>query len=176
MLGIKITGGELYEAIQEGVRQGYKEGYLRKSIVGDPLRRRNTSDNTPAVIHTTVVTGDGLKIIVAPKGGGSENMSEVRMLVPAQGIAKTPITILGAGFKPGEEIMVEMLCEGTCFGLGYREKVDGERKRKHFADENGTVRVISTIPRAGASSPGVWPIIATGNKGSKALCPFEILE
>jgi fumarate hydratase subunit alpha len=83
--GVKITGGELFNAINAGVAKGYKEGYLRKSIVSDPLRRKNTGDNTPAVIHTEIVPGDNLKITVAPKGGGSENMSEVKMLTPAAG-------------------------------------------------------------------------------------------
>uniref|UniRef100_A0A7C6AA05 Fumarate hydratase n=1 Tax=candidate division WOR-3 bacterium TaxID=2052148 RepID=A0A7C6AA05_UNCW3 len=83
--GVKITGGELFDAINAGVAKGYKEGYLRKSIVADPLRRKNTGDNTPAVIHTEIVPGDNLKITVAPKGGGSENMSEVKMLTPAAG-------------------------------------------------------------------------------------------
>lgn len=83
--GVKITGGELFNAINAGVAKGYKEGYLRKSIVADPLRRKNTGDNTPAVIHTEIVPGDNLKITLAPKGGGSENMSEVKMLTPAAG-------------------------------------------------------------------------------------------
>jgi len=83
--GVKISGGELFNAINAGVAKGYTEGYLRKSIVSDPLRRKNTGDNTPAVIHTEIVPGDNLKITVAPKGGGSENMSEVKMLTPAAG-------------------------------------------------------------------------------------------
>ncbi len=82
---VKLTGGDLYDAINEGVRKGYTEGYLRKSIVRDPLRRVNTGDNTPAVIWTDIVPGDKVKITVAAKGGGSENMSEVRMLKPADG-------------------------------------------------------------------------------------------
>ncbi|SDC57274.1 MULTISPECIES: fumarate hydratase [unclassified Candidatus Frackibacter] len=83
---VKLVGGDLEEAINEGVRQGYKEGYLRKSIVSHPLKRENTGDNTPAVIHTKIVPGDKIKITVAPKGGGSENMSEVRMMKPADGV------------------------------------------------------------------------------------------
>lgn len=83
---VKIQGGELYDAIQQGVAKGYTEGYLRKSIVADPLRRKNTGDNTPAIIYTEIVTGDKLKITVQPKGGGSENMSEVKMLSAADGI------------------------------------------------------------------------------------------
>ena len=81
-----FTGGSLEKAVNEGVRQGYTEGYLRKSVVGDPLLRENTKDNTPAVIHYEIVDGDELKITVAPKGFGSENMSRVFMLKPADGI------------------------------------------------------------------------------------------
>jgi fumarate hydratase subunit alpha len=82
-----IVGGDLYEAIHEGVRQGYQEGYLRKSMVSDPIvERKNTKDNTPAIIHTSIVPGDTLKITVAPKGAGSENMSEIRMMTPSDGL------------------------------------------------------------------------------------------
>ena len=81
---VKIKGN-LQEAITRGVRRGYQEGYLRKSIVADPLTRENTNDNTPPVIHLDIVPGDSLKIIVAPKGGGSENMSRIKMLSPAAG-------------------------------------------------------------------------------------------
>jgi fumarate hydratase subunit alpha len=81
-----IKDGNLFEAINEGVRQGYKEGYLRKSILADPIERKNTKDNTPAVIHLDIVKGDKLKIVCAPKGGGSENMSEVKMMKPADGV------------------------------------------------------------------------------------------
>jgi len=83
---VHITGGNLYEAINEGVRRGYEEGYLRKSVVERPFSARvNTKDNTPAVIHTEVVPGDRLRITVCPKGGGSENMSYLKMLSPAAG-------------------------------------------------------------------------------------------
>ena len=81
-----ITGGDLYAAVEEGVRQGYEEGYLRKSIVGQPYSARiNTKDNTPAIIHTEMVEGDRLHITVMPKGGGSENMSMARLFAPAAG-------------------------------------------------------------------------------------------
>lgn len=80
-----FTGGVLEDAINEGVRRGYVEGYLRKSVVGDPLIRENTKDNTPAVIHYEMVPGDQVKITVAPKGFGSENMSRIFMLKPADG-------------------------------------------------------------------------------------------
>jgi fumarate hydratase subunit alpha len=83
---VHIVGGDLYAAVEEGVRQGYSQGYLRKSIVRQPFSARvNTRDNTPVVIHTEVVAGDNLHITVMPKGGGSENMSRLAMLNPAQG-------------------------------------------------------------------------------------------
>lgn len=82
---VHFTGGSLYDAVNEGVRRGYVNGLLRKSVVADPIRRGNTNDNTPAVIHTTVVDGEAVKITVAPKGFGSENMSGVRMLTPFHG-------------------------------------------------------------------------------------------
>jgi fumarate hydratase subunit alpha len=83
---VHIVGGLLTEAIHEGVRRGYQEGYLRKSIVENPLYRKNTGDNTPAIIHYEIVEGEELEILLAPKGGGSENMSKVYMLTPSQGI------------------------------------------------------------------------------------------
>ena len=83
---VHIVGGDLYTAVNEGVRQGYNEGYLRKSIVRQPYSGRvNTKDNTPAVIHTDIVAGDRLKIMVMPKGGGAENMARLAMLLPARG-------------------------------------------------------------------------------------------
>ena len=83
---IHFEGGDLEEAVNEGVRQGYVEGYLRKSVVEDPIYRKNTNDNTPAIIHYKIVPGNNVKIKVAPKGFGSENMSRVFMLKPADGI------------------------------------------------------------------------------------------
>ncbi len=84
--GVRIAGGSLCQAVTEGVRQGYEQGYLRKSVVVSPLDRRNTGDNTPPVLHTELVPGDQLRIVVAAKGAGSENMSRLRMMVPADGI------------------------------------------------------------------------------------------
>ena len=83
---VHITGGSLEDAINQGVREGYTEGYLRKSVVKDPLIRENTKDNTPAIIHYEIIPGDKVEITVAPKGFGSENMSRVCMLKPAGGI------------------------------------------------------------------------------------------
>lgn len=93
---VHLEGGLLEDAVNEGVRQGYTEGLLRKSVVKDPLIRENTKDNTPAVIHTRIVAGDKVKIKVAPKGFGSENMSRVFMLKPAEGIEGVKNAILTA--------------------------------------------------------------------------------
>ena len=93
---VHFEGGSLEEAIHEGVRQGYVEGFLRKSVVKDPLIRENTKDNTPAIIHYSIVSGDKVKITVAPKGFGSENMSRVFMLKPADGIDGVKNAILTA--------------------------------------------------------------------------------
>ncbi|MBQ9198981.1 MAG: fumarate hydratase [Lachnospiraceae bacterium] len=93
---VHIEGGSLTEAINEGVRQGYTEGYLRKSVVGDPLIRENTKDNTPAIIHYDIVPGDSLEITIAPKGFGSENMSKVFMLKPADGVEGVKKAVISA--------------------------------------------------------------------------------
>ena len=93
---VHFEGGLLEDAINKGVRQGYVEGYLRKSVVGDPLIRKNTNDNTPAIIHYKIVEGENVKIKVAPKGFGSENMSRVFMLKPADGIEGVKNAVLQA--------------------------------------------------------------------------------
>lgn len=93
---VHFTGGNITDAINEGVRQGYVEGFLRKSVVNDPIIRENTKDNTPAVIHYNIVPGDKVDITVAPKGFGSENMSRVFMLKPADGIEGVKDAILTA--------------------------------------------------------------------------------
>lgn len=91
---VHLMGGSLEDAVNEGVREGYTEGYLRKSVVSDPIVRKNTGDNTPAIIHEKIVPGDRIRIKVAPKGFGSENMSRVFMLKPAQGIEGVKEAIL----------------------------------------------------------------------------------
>lgn len=98
---VHVEGGSLTEAVNEGVREGYREGYLRKSVVGDPVIRENTKDNTPAVIHYDMVCGDEIKITVAPKGFGSENMSRIFMLKPADGIEGVKNAVITAVTEAG---------------------------------------------------------------------------
>lgn len=99
--GCAYRGGSLKEAVNQGVREGYQEGYLRKSVVADPIERVNTMDNTPAVIHCEIVDGDQVEITVAPKGFGSENMSRIFMLKPADGIEGVKEAILTAVKEAG---------------------------------------------------------------------------
>lgn len=110
---IHVEGGSLEAAIQEGVRQGYTQGYLRKSVVRDPIDRQNTNDNTPAVIHYEIVEGDYLEITVAPKGFGSENMSRVFMLKPAEGIEGVKTAVLNAVLEAGPNA-----CPPVVVGVG----------------------------------------------------------
>jgi len=114
---VHIIGGNLYEAINEGVRRGYRNGYLRASVVKHPLNRVNTGDNTPAVIYTEIVDGDKIKIDVAPKGFGSENMSALKMLNPSDGIegVKSFVvkTVSDAGPNPCPPVIVGVGIGGT---------------------------------------------------------------
>ncbi|MHB8171092.1 MAG: fumarate hydratase [Thermincolia bacterium] len=114
---VQVVDGSFNDAINEGVRKGYTEGYLRKSIVGHPLERKNTGDNTPAIIHITIVPGDKIKITVAPKGGGSENMSGIKMLKPAEGVEGVKKFVIEqvrqAGPNPCPPIVVGVGIGGT---------------------------------------------------------------
>ena len=114
---VHITGGALQEAVDEGVRRGYEKGYLRKSVVKDPIRRGNTGDNTPAMLYTEIVPGDRIRITVAPKGFGSENMSAVRMLKPSAGLPGIEDFILEAvetaGPNPCPPVVVGVGIGGT---------------------------------------------------------------
>lgn len=109
--------GDLWDAVNEGVRQGYRDGYLRKSVVADPLRRTNTGDNTPAVLNILLVPGDRVEILVAPKGFGSENMSKIKMLRPSDGVAGVKEfvlqTVREAGPNPCPPIVVGVGIGGT---------------------------------------------------------------
>jgi fumarate hydratase subunit alpha len=123
---VRLVGGDLNEAVADGVRRGYGDGYLRKSILGDPIKRVNTGDNTPPVIHLTLVPGEKVKIVVAPKGGGSENMSAVRMLKPSDGIegVKSFVveTVDKAGGNPCPPIVVGVGIGGTFEKCAYLAK------------------------------------------------------
>lgn len=110
---VHIEGSSLSDAVNEGVRQGYTEGYLRKSVVGDPLLRVNTKDNTPAVLHTTIVPGEDVRITLAPKGFGSENMSKIYMLKPAQGEDGVKNAVLDAVKEAGPNA-----CPPVVVGVG----------------------------------------------------------
>lgn len=114
---VHITGGLLTDAIHQGVAKGYTEGYLRKSVVSDPLERNNTGDNTPAVIHLEMVAGENLEITVAPKGFGSENMGALKMLKPADGVEGIKEFVLDtvkrAGANPCPPIVVGVGIGGT---------------------------------------------------------------
>ena len=124
---VHFEGGSLEDAINEGVRQGYTEGYLRKSVVGDPIIRENTKDNTPAVIHYSIVPGDKVIITMAPKGFGSENMSRVFMLKPADGIEGVKNAILTAVKDAGPNACPPMVV-GVGIG-GTFEKCGGFSKK-----------------------------------------------
>lgn len=123
---LHIVGGNLTEAINEGVRRGYTRGYLRKSVVADPFDRVNTGDNTPAVIHYDIVPGDELKIILAPKGFGSENMGGLKMLKPSEGLAGAMQfvvdTVDQAGGNPCPPMVVGVGAGGTMEKAAYLAK------------------------------------------------------
>lgn len=123
---VQIVGGNITDAINEGVRQGYKEGYLRKSVVEDPLIRKNTGDNTPAIIYYDIVLGDKIKITIAPKGFGSENMSKTKMLKPSDGIKGVEDfiveTVSEAGPNPCPPIVVGVGIGGTLDKATYMAK------------------------------------------------------
>ena len=115
---VRINGGTIYEAVTEGTRRGYRDGFLRKSIVTDPLfKRKNTTDNTPPIIHLTQVPGDRIDVILAPKGGGSENMSALKMLKPSDGRAGVVDfvvnSVVNAGGNPCPPVIVGVGIGGT---------------------------------------------------------------
>lgn len=122
---VHLTGGNVEDAVNEGVRQGYVDGYLRKSVVKDPIYRENTKDNTPAIIHYSIVPGDRVRITVAPKGFGSENMSRVFMLKPADGIEGVKNAILTAVKDAGPNACPPMVV-GVGIGGTLKMCIDGE--------------------------------------------------
>ncbi len=161
---VHIEGGDFEAAINEGVREAYREGYLRKSIVNDPLFNRvNTKDNTPAVIHTRIVPGDKLRLLVTPKGFGSENMSRMKMLVPADGVEGVKRfvveTVVEAGPNPCPPVIV-----GVGIG-GSMEKAALMAKRmtaRAVGSHNGDPRyaelesqILAAINRSGVGPAGI---------------------
>lgn len=146
---VHIIGGSLKDAINEGVRQGYADGYLRKSVVADPVRRGNTGDNTPAVIHTEIVDGENLTITLAPKGFGSENMSAVKMCKPSEGLEGiidfVVSTVKNAGSNPCPPLVVGVGIGGTFEKCAYLAKsallreVDSKNPDPYYADLEETL-------------------------------------
>lgn len=141
---VHIVGGKLEDAINEGVRRGYYEGFLRKSVVGDPIKRINTGDNTPAVIYYDIVDGDKIKITLAPKGFGSENMSKIGMLKPSDGLdgVKKFIldTVKSAGPNPCPPMVIGVGIGGTFDKAAYLAKkalirpIDTWNKNEFYKD------------------------------------------
>ena len=132
-----IDGGTIYEAVAAGTAKGYKEGYLRKSIVSDPIfGRKNTGDNTPPVVHLNLIKGSKLKIILAPKGGGSENMSQVKMLKPSDGrhgVVQTVVNaVISAGGNP---------CPPTIVGVG----IGGTFEKAAFLAKKALLREVGSV-------------------------------
>ncbi len=146
---LHIIGGSLTDAINDGVRRGYQEGYLRKSVVADPIRRGNTNDNTPAVIHTEIVPGDALEITLAPKGFGSENMSAIKMCKPSEGVVGiidfVVDTVKSADSNPCPPIVVGVGIGGTFEKCAYLAKsallrdVDSKNPDPYYAQLEETL-------------------------------------
>lgn len=146
---VHIVGGALSDAVNEGVRRGYENGYLRKSVVADPVRRGNTGDNTPAIIHTEIVEGDCFEITIAPKGFGSENMSAVKMLKPSEGIEGiidfVVNTVKRAGGNPCPPLVVGVGIGGTFEKVAYLAKsallrdVDSHNPDPYYAELEDTL-------------------------------------
>lgn len=142
---VHFEGGNLAEAVNEGVRQGYVEGYLRKSVVKDPLIRENTKDNTPAVIHYDIVPGDHLKITVAPKGFGSENMSRVFMLKPADGIEGVKQAIMTAVKDAGPNACPPMVVGVGIGGTFEKCALMAKRALTRSLDEHSSVPYVRDL-------------------------------
>lgn len=132
---LHIEGMNLTDAINEGVRQGYKEGYLRKSVVADPLLRTNTGDNTPAIIHYDIVEGDKLEITIAPKGFGSENMSKIYMLKPSDGEEGVKASVLDAVKNAGPNACPPLV---VGVGLGGDFELAAKMAKKALTREAGS--------------------------------------
>lgn len=157
---VHITGGSLVDAINEGVRRGYHEGYLRKSVLRHPLDRVNTTENTPAVIHTEIVPGDRFRVMVAPKGGGSENMSAARMLKPsdgAEGVRRFVVqTVREAGSNPCPPVIVGVGLGGSLEKAALLSKKAVLRKLGESASDPVDARLEGEL-LAAVNETGVGP-------------------
>jgi len=138
---VMVEGGSLRDAINEGVRRGYKKGYLRTSVVSDPIERKNTNDNTPAVIHYDIVEGDKLKITVTPKGFGSENMGGLKMLVPSDGIDGVMDFVVEVVKKGGQNA-----CPPLIIGVG----VGGTMEKATLLAKTALVRPVGSHHKSDA--------------------------
>ena len=174
---VHLTGGAFEDAVNEGVRQGYVDGYLRKSIVSDPLRRVNTDDNTPAMLHTRIVPGENVKIIVAPKGGGSENMSAMKMFTPAA--TKEVIadwiadTVIAAGSNPCPPVIIGVGLGGTADKAAALAKEALLRPVGQFSEDPLYAEMEHRIlDRVTASGVGRQGLGGTVTALSSAILPF----
>ena len=142
---VHLTGGDITDAINEGVRRGYVDGYLRKSVVKDPIYRENTKDNTPAVIHFNIVPGDKVDITVAPKGFGSENMSRVFMLKPADGIEGVKEAILTAVKDAGPNACPPMVVGVGIGGTFEKCAILAKKALARPADSNSEIPYVKEL-------------------------------
>ncbi len=144
---VHFEGGNLEDAINEGVRRGYVDGYLRKSVVRDPIERENTKDNTPAVIHYSIVPGDGVKITLAPKGFGSENMSRVFMLKPAQGIEGVKEAVLTAVSEAGPNACPPMVVGVGIGGTFEKCAILAKKALTRNVQEHSTIPYVADLEK-----------------------------
>lgn len=157
---VHFTGGDFEEAVNEGVRQGYVDGFLRKSVVKDPLIRENTKDNTPAIIHTQIVPGDKVKITIAPKGFGSENMSRVFMLKPADGIEGVKNAILTAVKDAGPNACPPMVVGVGIGGTFEKCAILAKKALTRAVDEHSEIPYVKELEEemlAKINSLGIGP-------------------
>lgn len=160
---VQVVGGGIEEAIHEGVRRGYRKGYLRNSVVSDPLERKNTGDNTPAIIHYQIVEGDRIKILLGPKGFGSENMSRLYMLKPSDGVegvkAAVVETVSTAGANPCPPIVVGVGLGGSMDMAARLAKrallrpIDQRHPKQYYADLEK--ELLSQINKLGIGPAGL---------------------
>lgn len=142
---VHIEGDNLEDAINEGVRRGYVEGYLRKSVVSDPIIRKNTNDNTPAIIHYSIVPGENVKITIAPKGFGSENMSRIFMLKPADGIEGVKEAILTAVKDAGPNACPPMVVGVGIGGTFEKCAILAKKALSREADSNSDIPYVKEL-------------------------------